>query len=51
MEAAPSAIPPNPNKAATIAITKKIAAQRNIMYWFNYNGEAENEMPGGMILK
>ncbi len=30
MEAAPDAIPPKPNIAATIAITKKITVQRNI---------------------
>lgn len=32
MEAAPSAIPPNPNMAATIAIMKKITDQRNITH-------------------
>jgi hypothetical protein len=31
MEAAPAATPPNPNIAATIAIIKKITAQRNIL--------------------
>ncbi len=30
IEAAPSAIPPNPNMAATMAIIKKITDQRNI---------------------
>jgi hypothetical protein len=30
IEAAPSAIPPKPNIAAIIAMTKNIAAQRNI---------------------
>ena len=34
MEAAPSAIPPNPNMAATIAIMKKITDQRNITQSF-----------------
>jgi hypothetical protein len=29
-EAAPAAIPPNPNMAAIMATTKKISAQRNI---------------------
>jgi hypothetical protein len=32
MEAAPSAIPPNPKMAAMMAITKKITDQRNIVY-------------------
>ncbi len=32
MEAAPSAMPPNPKMAAIIAITKKVAAQRNIIF-------------------
>jgi hypothetical protein len=31
ISAAPSAIPPKPNSAATIEITKKIAAQRSII--------------------
>ena len=31
ISAAPSAIPPNPNIAAIIAITKNITDQRNIM--------------------
>ena len=35
MEAAPAAIPPKPNIAATIAIIKKMAAQRNIVRLFN----------------
>jgi hypothetical protein len=30
MDAAPAAIPPKPNMAAMIAITKKIIVQRNI---------------------
>jgi len=34
IEAAPSAIPPNPKMAAIIAITKKITDQRNIMVIF-----------------
>ena len=34
MEAAPSAIPPNPKIAAIIAITKKITDQRNIVLLF-----------------
>ena len=34
IEAAPSAIPPNPNIAAMIAITKKITDQRNIILVF-----------------
>lgn len=34
MEAAPAAIPPKPNIAATMAIIKKIAAQRNIVLIF-----------------
>lgn len=32
--AAPTAMPVKPNSAATIAITKKIAAQRNIILIF-----------------
>lgn len=34
IEAAPSAIPPKPNIAAMIAITKKIIDQRNIVFKF-----------------
>jgi hypothetical protein len=37
IDAAPSAIPPKPNIAATIAIIKKIIDQRNITY--NLNGK------------
>jgi hypothetical protein len=37
IDAAPSAIPPNPKIAAMIAITKKITDQRNIVFFgFNY---------------
>ncbi len=35
MEAAPAAIPPNPKIAATIAITKKMIANRNIKIILN----------------
>ena len=35
MEAAPAAIPPKPNIAAMIAMTKNIAAQRNITLLFS----------------
>ncbi len=35
MDAAPSAIPPNPKIAATIAMIKKITAQRNIIFGFS----------------
>jgi hypothetical protein len=35
MDAAPSAIPPNPKMAAIIAMTKKITDQRNISFTFN----------------
>jgi hypothetical protein len=35
ISAAPSAIPPNPNIAAMIAIMKKITDQRNIVLSFN----------------
>ena len=34
MEAAPAAMPVNPNKAATMATTKNINAQRNIILIF-----------------
>ena len=34
MEAAPAASPPKPNIAATIAIMKNIAAQRNILIMY-----------------
>ena len=34
IEAAPAAIPPNPNKAAIKATTKKITVQRNIVLSF-----------------
>jgi hypothetical protein len=37
MEAAPSAIPPKPKIAAMIAITKNIAAQRNIIVEFKFH--------------
>ena len=35
IDAAPSAIPPNPKMAATIAMIKKITAQRNIILNFS----------------
>lgn len=35
MDAAPAAIPPNPNIAATIATIRNITVQRNIIYTFN----------------
>jgi hypothetical protein len=35
IEAAPAAMPPNPNMAAIMAITKKIIDQRNIRNLFN----------------
>ena len=35
MEAAPAAIPPNPNSAATTATIKNPNAQRNIAFWFS----------------
>ena len=34
IEAAPSAMPPNPNIAATMAMIKKITDQRNISEYF-----------------
>jgi aminoglycoside phosphotransferase (APT) family kinase protein len=34
IDAAPSAMPPNPKIAAIIAITKKITDQRNIVFYF-----------------
>ena len=37
IEAAPAAIPPKPNIAAIIAITKKIIVQRNIKKGFMVN--------------
>ena len=36
IEAAPEAMPPNPNKAATKAITRKTAAQYNITHPFKF---------------
>lgn len=42
MEAAPAAIPPNPNMAAIIAITKKMIVQRNIKKCFVENKEPLN---------
>jgi hypothetical protein len=37
IEAAPAAIPPKPNTAATMAIIKNITVQRNILFvLFNY---------------
>ena len=35
MDAAPAAIPPNPNNAATSAITRNVIVQRNIKLGFN----------------
>ena len=35
MEAAPAAIPKNPNTAAIIAIIRKIAVHRNITFGFS----------------
>jgi len=35
IDAAPSAIPPNPKIAATIAIIRKVTVQRNIGFEFN----------------
>jgi hypothetical protein len=35
IEAAPAAMPKNPNAPATIAITRKITVQRNISYSLN----------------
>ena len=38
IDAAPAAIPPNPNTAATIATIKKVIVQRNIFFGFsNYS--------------
>ena len=34
IDAAPAAIPPNPNRAATMAMIKKITVQRNIIISF-----------------
>ena len=34
MEAAPAAIPPNPNIAAIMAMIKKVTVQRNIVVGF-----------------
>jgi hypothetical protein len=42
IEAAPSAIPPKPNIAAIIAITKKITDQRSITFNLNENKEDFN---------
>ncbi len=36
IEAAPAAIPPNPNTAAIIAITKNVIVQRNIVVEFKF---------------
>ena len=36
IDAAPSAIPPNPKMAAMIAMTKKITDQRNITVYLKY---------------
>jgi hypothetical protein len=35
MDAAPAAIPPKPNIAATIATIRNIIVQRNILFFFN----------------
>ena len=37
MDAAPAAIPPNPNIAAMIATIKKVTVQRNMIVNFNFN--------------
>lgn len=47
IEAAPSAIPPKPNMAAMIAMTKKIIDQRNII--FNLNEEYEEDLSSSSI--
>ena len=44
-EAAPAAIPPNPNIAAMMATTKKISAQRNISNSFGDVGMGTNIIP------
>jgi len=36
IDVAPAAMPPKPKIAATIAITKNIIVQRNIVFVFNY---------------
>lgn len=45
IEAAPAAIPPNPNIAAIMATTKKISAQRNISNSFGDMGMDTNIIP------
>ena len=52
IEAAPEAIPPKPNMAAMMAITKKVTVQRNIIvdfriikFYFRTNFNKENSMP------
>ena len=45
MEAAPSAIPPNPNMAAMIAITKKITDQRSITLYLLVVNERNSPAP------
>ena len=41
IDAAPSAIPVNPNSAATKAITKKMAVHLNMMFGFWFNPHAD----------
>lgn len=45
IEAAPAAIPPNPNIAAIMATTKKMSAQRNICNSFGDVGMGTNIIP------
>ena len=45
IDAAPAAIPPNPNIAATIATIKNITVQRNIIYSFSPASVEEKAMP------
>ena len=50
MEAAPAAIPPNPNIAAMMATTKKISAQRNISNSFGVVCKGTNIIPEQLLV-
>ena len=39
MEAAPAAIPPNPNTAAIIATIRNVTVQRNIIIDFKFDND------------
>jgi hypothetical protein len=55
IEAAPSAIPPNPNIAAIMAMTKNVTDQRNMILIFilrqRLPAEFAGDLPPNVVLK